>query len=70
VPACSFGVVLWEIITGERPKRGCLRLPQVPQECPQEVSDLMLQCTASDPKARPTTEELVQRLGKLAATAS
>jgi serine/threonine protein kinase len=31
----SFGVLLWEIVTGERPQRGSLRMPRVPQECPQ-----------------------------------
>ena len=31
----SFGVVLWEVVTGERPQRGSLREPRVPQECPQ-----------------------------------
>lgn len=28
---------LQEIVTGERPKRGWLRPPHVPQECPQQV---------------------------------
>lgn len=31
----SFSVLLWEIITGERPVRGHLRQPRVPEECPQ-----------------------------------
>lgn len=31
----SFGVVLHEIITGEQPLRGSLRMPRVPEECPQ-----------------------------------
>ena len=31
----SFGVVLWEIATGERPRRGRMREPHVPQECPK-----------------------------------
>ena len=26
---------MWEIITGEQPQRGSLRLPRVPEECPQ-----------------------------------
>ena len=37
----SFGVVLWEIVTGERPQRGSLRPPRVPEECPQ-VGSLQL----------------------------
>ena len=35
----SFGVVLWEIVTGERPRRGSLRSPRVPEECPQVRSE-------------------------------
>lgn len=31
----SLGVVMWEIVTGERPQRGSLRMPRVPEECPQ-----------------------------------
>jgi len=31
----SFGVVLWEIVTREMPKRGRLRDVLVPDECPQ-----------------------------------
>ena len=32
----SFGVVLWEICTGERPKRGQMRDVRVPEEAPAE----------------------------------
>lgn len=28
-------VVLWEIVTGLRPQRGNIRMPKVPEECPQ-----------------------------------
>lgn len=31
----SFGIVLWEIVTGEIPTRGTMRDPKVPDECPQ-----------------------------------
>lgn len=31
VDSFSFGVLLWEIVTGEWPVRGSLRMPLVPQ---------------------------------------
>lgn len=31
----SFGILLWELVTGEVPLRGKLRPPMVPTECPQ-----------------------------------
>ena len=40
----SYGVVLWEICTGEIPIRGCMRDVRVPEECPQEISDLIHAC--------------------------
>ncbi|KAL4452702.1 hypothetical protein ABPG75_008364 [Micractinium tetrahymenae] len=58
----SFGVVLWELITGEKPTRGRLRAPRVPEECPQEVADLMMECMRLDPSQRPTAQQVMQRL--------
>eukprot|EP00884_Botryococcus_braunii_P005890 jgi/Botrbrau1/15301/Bobra.0096s0004.1 len=55
----SFGIVLWEIVTGGVPKRGCLRPARVPQECPQEVADVIERCTTADPKERPTAKDLM-----------
>ncbi|CAL8464771.1 g4306 [Coccomyxa elongata] len=53
----SFGVVLWEIITLERPMwRGNLREIRVPEEAPQEIADLVLRCTAQ-PEHRPSAAE-------------
>lgn len=40
----SLGVVLWEVVTLEVPKRGCMRDPQVPLECPQKVADAIGAC--------------------------
>ncbi|KAI7845590.1 hypothetical protein COHA_000877 [Chlorella ohadii] len=61
----SFGVLLWEIITGLRPVRGHMRAIQVPAECPQEAADLMAACCALDPSARPSARELMHRLRDL-----
>ena len=40
----SYGVVLWEIVTGEAPVRGRMRDVRVPEECPRVVSDLIKAC--------------------------
>lgn len=37
----SFGVVLWEIVTQEKGKRGHLRPTVVPDECPAEIEGLI-----------------------------
>ncbi|PSC73546.1 Serine threonine-kinase CTR1 [Micractinium conductrix] len=61
----SFGIVLWEIVTGLRPQRGCIRSPLVPEECPQEVADLVDACLSQDPAERPTATEALRQLGVL-----
>jgi tRNA A-37 threonylcarbamoyl transferase component Bud32 len=61
----SMGILLWEICTGERPRRGDMRLPRVPEECPQEVADLISQCMALEPGERPTAQQLMKRLQDL-----
>ena len=61
----SFGVLMWEVITGERPQRGCLRMPAVPAECSQEACDLMVACLSLDPAARPTAADLLRQLTRL-----
>ncbi|GAB4814981.1 hypothetical protein N2152v2_002027 [Parachlorella kessleri] len=55
----SYGVLLWEMITGEPPQRGMLRDPRVPEECPEEVSALWHQCCSSKAVDRPTALEIV-----------
>ena len=39
------GIVLWEICVGEMPVRGCMRNPEVPTECPQDLLELIDACT-------------------------
>ncbi|KAL4419356.1 hypothetical protein ABPG77_001583 [Micractinium sp. CCAP 211/92] len=58
----SYGVVLWEICTGATPIRGQLRDVQVPQECPAEVRELILDCLATNPRKRPSAVDVVERL--------
>ena len=37
----SFGVLLWEIVTGIAPTRGRLTAVAVPEECPAEIAGLI-----------------------------
>lgn len=56
---------MWELMTGERPQRGQLRMPRVPQECSQADCDLLLRCMAQDPAARPSAAEVLAELSAL-----
>lgn len=58
----SYGVVLWELATNERPERGMLRPPRIPQECPEEVGRLIDACLSEEPRSRPTMVEVIEVL--------
>ncbi|KAL4423975.1 hypothetical protein ABPG75_001276 [Micractinium tetrahymenae] len=77
----AFGVVMWEMVSGERPFREMpplqimflttqqgYRLP-VPEGCPPQLAALMQRCWDTDPQARPAAaavvEELIQIGGSL-----
>ena len=73
----SYGVVLWELITGEIPFKGIeefqiaflvvereQRLP-IPQGCPQVLSKLMTLCWQTDPKSRPTFKQILSTLDQI-----
>ena len=64
----SYGIVLWEICTGETPVRGQLRDIRVPEECPAKVRDLMLECLEARPSLRPSAVQVVERLRALPPT--
>ncbi|KAK8320715.1 hypothetical protein V6Z12_A12G054400 [Gossypium hirsutum] len=74
VDVFSFGIVLWEILTGEEPYANMhygaiiggivsntLR-PPVPSYCDPEWKLLMEQCWAPDPVVRPSFTEIARRL--------
>ena len=56
----SWGVVLWEVCTGEAPVRGVLRPLQVPEDCPAEVEALYRRCMSETPEERPSAAEIVE----------
>lgn len=58
----SWGVVLWEICTGEAPARGDMRPLQAPEDCPQEIVDLYQRCISEDPDDRPSALELLEAM--------
>ncbi|KAK9794669.1 hypothetical protein WJX73_004931 [Symbiochloris irregularis] len=58
----SMGVVLLEIITGERQRRGFYVAPRMPEDCPQSIAGLVSSCMELDPKQRPTAAEVVKRI--------
>ncbi|CAI9773362.1 unnamed protein product [Fraxinus pennsylvanica] len=79
VDVFSFGIVLWEILTGEEPYanmhygaiiggivNNTLR-PPVPSFCDPEWRLLMEQCWAPDPMLRPSFPEIARRLRTMSA---
>ena len=52
-----------ELVCRERPLRGHLRAPRVPDECPASVSALVDACIEAEaPALRPSAYEVFQRL--------
>jgi hypothetical protein len=55
--------VLWELSTGERPRRPLRHLDD--DEAPAAVRELIDACLATDPAARPTAADVVAALEAL-----
>ncbi|KAM7488553.1 hypothetical protein LguiB_026037 [Lonicera macranthoides] len=75
VDVFSFGITMWEILTGEEPYanmhcgaiiggivNNTLR-PPIPERCDPEWRKLMEDCWSPDPSARPSFTEITNRLG-------
>uniref|UniRef100_A0A672KF40 mitogen-activated protein kinase kinase kinase n=2 Tax=Sinocyclocheilus grahami TaxID=75366 RepID=A0A672KF40_SINGR len=73
----SYGVLLWELLTGEAPYRGIdglavaygvavnkLTLP-IPSTCPEPFAQLMSECWDQDPHRRPSFSSILQQLTAL-----
>lgn len=58
----SFGTVVWEICSGERPLNRLTRPLNTPEEAPEIIQDLINRCHAEKPDDRPTADQAFDML--------
>ena len=58
----SLGVVLWEIVSGDRPRLRQMRSLRVPEECPAAVASIIDACRCVDPGGRPSARAVYDAL--------
>ncbi|XP_050000357.1 mixed lineage kinase domain-like protein [Alexandromys fortis] len=73
----SFGIVLWEIVTGKIPFQGCdskkiyklvaegQKQEPVGEDCPKLLQEIIEECRAYEPKQRPSVDEILDRLSEI-----
>lgn len=74
VDVYSFGIVLWELITGMLPFQNMTAVqaafavvnkgvrPIIPQDCPPALAEIMSRCWDANPDVRPSFSEVVRML--------
>lgn len=77
-PHCSYGIVLWELLTGETPYKGINDMAiaygvamgkldlHIPTTCPPEWRYLMEDCWKFDCHNRPSFQSIINRLDEVA----
>lgn len=73
----SFGIVLWEIVTGKIPFEGCdwkkiyelvvedQKQEPVGEDCPKLLQEIIDECRAYDLEQRPSVNEILERLSAI-----
>ncbi|SPN79556.1 Serine/Threonine-protein kinase [Brazilian cedratvirus IHUMI] len=72
----SFGVVMWQVLTGKEPYKGCNFMkvsldilngerPPIPPECPKSCKKLMKKCWSGEVEKRPSASQVIITLNQV-----